>query len=173
MNKETNNTRFLKENLKNSLSKKHASYLGTTIPEDYFSTSKKQILEKITEVSENQLTKKQSIFWLQKPIRYAVVASIAVFISITIWLQNTNKTKQTEKLSYESIVISDAILLNSLFIEDAQLENFTDATLFYEILVKAELSEQNLDNLIFNTILLEDTLLDNDLDEKIIETFIL
>ena len=42
-----NNQNFLKEGLKDDISKHHKKYLGTEIPEGYFAKSKISILDKI------------------------------------------------------------------------------------------------------------------------------
>lgn len=45
--KRNSKNKFLKEELRNDISKQHKTYLGTDIPSDYFSKSKASILDKI------------------------------------------------------------------------------------------------------------------------------
>ena len=58
-------------------------------------------------------------------------------------------------------------------VEDSDLYEFTDATLFNEVVVKAEIKEQKMDDLILNSLILEDSLLDNYMDKELVETIIL
>jgi len=58
-------------------------------------------------------------------------------------------------------------------VDESEIEAFTDATLFNEILVKAELSEQKLDNLVLDNLILGDSLLDYYIDYGLIETLVL
>ena len=173
---ENNNKKsFLKEGFKNDISKHHKEYLGTDIPEGYFAKSKMSILDKIKEesVSEIKTTpKKQIVFYMQPKFRYAVAASLVFILSLTIWLQSSN-TKLDEDSSIELLSFSDDILINSLLVDDSELDLFADNTLINEIVIKAELSEQKMDDLFLNSLMVEDSLLDNYTDDEFIETIIL
>ena len=57
--------------------------------------------------------------------------------------------------------------------DESEIDAFTDATLFNEILVKAEISEQKLDNLVLDSLILEDSLLNDYIDYGLIETLVL
>ena len=173
--KNTNqNHNFLKEGFKD-VSKHHKEYLGTDIPENYFAKSKLSILDKVKEntVSESKpKQKKQKIFWLQPQFKYIAAASLVFILSLTIWLQNINNTK-LDDTNLEFLASSDDVLLESLLIEDAKLDAFTDNTLFNEVIVKAEISEQKMDDLILNSLIIEDSLLDNYMNNELMETIIL
>ncbi|MDD7914663.1 hypothetical protein [Polaribacter ponticola] len=166
---------FLKEGLKGDISKHHKKYLGTDIPEGYFVKSKMSILDKIKEeqVTEEVISKKGNIIWMQPQFKYIAAASLVFILSLTVWLQSSSNYNSLETNTIESFVFSDDVLINSLLIEESEIDAFEDATLFNEVLVKAELSEQKLDNLILNSLFVEDTLLDDYINEGMIETIIL
>jgi hypothetical protein len=172
---ENNNKKsFLKEGFKGDISKQHKKYLGTDIPENYFSKSKMSILDKIKEEAKTvKQPKKQLVFYLQPQFKYIAAASLVFILSLTIWLQNSNNSNDLNETDLEMFAFSDDVLINSLLIEDSEIDAFADATLFTEVVVKAELNEQNLDNLILNSLILEDSLLDDYMDDKFIETIIL
>lgn len=167
-----NNTKknFLKENLKGGLSKYHKEYLGITISEGYFAKSKILILDKIKE--DSKAPKKQVVFWLQPPFRYMAAASLVFVFGLTVWLQNANKNSiEDDNIAFLSS--SDVVLINSLFVEDAALELFADATLINEIIIKVALSEQKMNTLFLNSLLVEDSLIDNYTSNKLLEIIIL
>jgi hypothetical protein len=169
-----NNKNFLKEGLKGDISKHHKQYLGTEIPEGYFAKSKISILEKIKEetISETASEKKNIVFWMKPRFKFAVAASLAFMLSLTIWLKKSNKTKIINESNFELLAFSDDVLLESLLIEDSDFEAFTEATLFNEILLQAELSEQKLDNLVLDNLIIGDSLLDDYINKGLIENII-
>ena len=164
---------FLKEGLKGDISKYHKKYLGTDIPEGYFAKSKLSILDKIKEeVKIEEQPEKQLVFWMKPQFRYMAAASLVFILSLTIWLQSAN-SKDVEETNIEFLSFSDDILINSLLVEDSEMESFADNTLINEIVIKAELSEQKMDDLFINSLFVEDSLLDNYTDDRFIETIIL
>jgi len=171
-----NKQNFLEEGFKGDIFKHHNKYLGTEIPEGYFVKSKKSILKKITEdiiIDVPKNPKKHLIFWMQPPFKYIAAASLIFIVSLTVWLQSSNKTNILEETNFELFAFYAAILIESLLVDESEIEAFTDATLFNEILVKAELSEQKLDNLVLDNLFLEDSLLNNYIDYGLIETLVL
>ena len=170
-----NNQNFLKEGLKGDISKHHKKYLGTEIPEGYFAKSKISILDKIKEETsiETASKKKQIIFWMRPHFKYIAAASLAFILSLTVWLQNYNKTTTIIEPNFELLAFSDKVLLESLLIEDSDIDAFTDVTLFNEVLVKAELSEQKLDNLVLDNLIVGDSLLDIYIDKLLVDAVIL
>ena len=171
---DSNQTKFLKEDF-SDINQHHKDYLGTDIPEGYFAKSKISILDKIKseEIIKDVKIKKQVVFYMQPQFKYIVAASLVFIISLTVWLQNTNDKNNFDTISIESLAFSDDVLINSLLIDDSEIDAFTEATLFNEVLVKAEISEQKMDNLILNSLILEDSLLEDYMDDKFIETIIL
>lgn len=170
-----NNQSFLKEGLKGDISKHHKKYLGTDIPEGYFVKSKMSILDKIKEehVTEEVISKKGKLFWMQPQFKYIAAASLVFILSLTVWLQNSSNQNDLDIINIETLAFSEDVLINSLLIEESEVDAFEDATLFNEVLVKAELSEQKLDNLILDSLFVEDTLLDDYINEGMFETIIL
>ena len=173
---ENNNEKnFLKEGLKGDFSKQHKTYLGTDIPEGYFAKSKLSILEKINEevkIETPKETKKQLVFWLQPKFRYIAAASLVFILSVTVWLQNADNNEIND-INIEFLSFSDDTLINSLLVEDSEMDLFADNTLINEIVIKAELYEQKMDDLFINSLFIEDSLIDNYTDDKFLETIIL
>ncbi|WP_159950674.1 hypothetical protein [Polaribacter septentrionalilitoris] len=163
-----NKNNFLKEGMQNDVSKHHKDYLGTTIPEGYFVKSKLSILEKIKEEEGTEVPKKKKIFWMHANFKYAVAASLVFILSLTIWLQSSNTSNETQ-VQVELLSFNDDVLINSLFVEDDELEAYAKTTLINEVVIKAELSEQKMDDLILDSMILDDSLSDG----KFIETLIL
>ncbi|MGK0447736.1 MAG: hypothetical protein ACJA2M_001514 [Polaribacter sp.] len=171
-----NKQNFLEEGFKGDIFKHHKKYLGTEIPEGYFAKSKSSILNKIKEdiiLDVPKKTKKQLVFWMRPQFKYMAAASLVFILCLTVWLQSSNKTNVLEETNFELFAFSDTILIESLLVDESEIEAFTDATLFNEILVKAELSEQKLDNLVLDNLILEDSLLNNYIDYGLIETLVL
>lgn len=174
---ENNNEKsFLKEGFKGDVSNHHKKYLGTDIPEGYFTKSKLSILEKIKE--EQKLNKpveikKQLVFWLKPQFKYIAAASLVFILSLTVWLQNTDRKNEIKETNIEFFAFEDDILINSLFVEDAEIDLFTETTLINEIVIKAELSEQKMDDLFINSLFIEDSLIDNYTNDGFLETIIL
>lgn len=162
-----NKNNFLKEGMQNNVSKHHKEYLGTTIPEGYFAKSKLSILEKIKE-EETKVSKKKKIFWMHANFKYAVAASLVFILSLTIWLQSSN-TNNVEQINVELLNFNEDVLVNSLFLEDDEIDTYADVTLINEVVIKAELSEQKIDDLVLDSMILEDSLS----GDKFIETLIL
>lgn len=167
---ESNQTNFLQEDF-SDINEHHKKYLGTNVPEGYFEKSKLSILDKIKEKQIAEVIeapKKGKVFWLQPQFRYIAAASVVFILSLTIWLQNTNDTL-VEEDTIELLSFNDDVLINSLFVEDEELEAYTNTTLMNEVVIKAELSEQIMDDFILDSMILEDSLS----DDKFIETLIL
>lgn len=173
-NKKNKDKDFLTSKLKGSLAEHHKAYLGTSVPENYFKNSKVSILEKIKEESEENLpTKKQVVFYMQPSFKYIAAASLVLMISLTIWLQQTSNTKDVDILTTEMLAFTDDVLVESLLVDDANVDAFTANTLFEEVMVKAEIKEQEIDNLILNSLIVEDSLLDDYIKDELVETIIL
>lgn len=173
--KNNGNTNFLKEEVYISVSKHHQEYLGTEIPEGYFTKSKASILDTIKEEQKAIVLptpKKQKVFWLKPSVKYAVAASVALVIGMSVWFKNEN-TFNVQQTDTGFLAIEDDVLINSLLVEDTELDLFADATLVNEIVIKAELSEQKMDDLLINSLFIEDSLIDVYTDEEFIETIIL
>lgn len=169
---ETTTGKFLIEE-KSDITKHHKYYLGTEIPEDYFKKSKSSILNTIKEDAlVEQKPKKQLVFYLRLQFKF-IAAAILFLLTLSIWLQNSESKNNFDDITIEDLALEDDVLIKSLLVEDSDLDEFTDATLFNEVVVKAEIKEQKMDDLILNSLILEDSLLDNYIDEELVETIIL
>lgn len=168
---------FLKENF-SDVTEHHQEYLGATIPDGYFTKSKLSILDKIKEDAEEEVAevhqpKKQKVFYLRPQFKYIAAASLVFILSLTVWLQNSTNKDDNTTYSLESLAFDDDVLIESLLVADEDVDAFADATLFNEVVVKAEQKERKLDNLILDSLILEDSLLDDYMDDNLIETIIL
>jgi hypothetical protein len=174
INEDDSENKFLKENTSN-VSQYHKDYLGAAIPEKYFAKSKLSILDKIKEEVkiEQETPKKQIVFYMRPQFKYVVAAALVFILSLTVWLQNLNIKDNANSIKLESLAFEDDVLIESLLVDDEDIDAFADATLFNEVMVKAELKEQKIDNLILDSLILEDSLLDDYMDEKFFETIIL
>lgn len=172
LNNVKSENKFLKEVISDT-TQHHKEYLGTEIPEGYFSTSKSSILDKIKQEAKfDEQPKKQMVFYLRPQFKYIAAASLVFILSLTIWLQSS-KNQNDVNINIEAFAFEEDVLIESLLIDDADVDAFADATLFNEVVVKAELSEQKLDNVILNSLILEDSLIDDYIDDKLLETIIL
>lgn len=170
---ETTTGKFLKEE-KSDITKHHKNYLGKEIPEDYFKKSKSSILNAIKEDALiEQKPKKQLVFYLRPQFKFIAAAAILFLLTLSIWLQNSESKNNFDDITIEDLALEDNVLIKSLLVEDSDLDEFTDATLFNEVVVKAEIKEQKMDDLILNSLILEDSLLDNYMDKELVETIIL
>lgn len=142
----------------------HKQMLGADIPQDYFKRSKLSILEAVKE----EEVSKPKVIKLQPRFRYAIAASIAVLVSLTIWIQSSSGISSSELNE-----LADDALINSLLIEDADMGSFTDDVLVSEVMVKAEISEQNIENVFMNSLFVEDSLIDDYMGNSLLENVIL
>lgn len=153
-----------RNHIEGSSSKQHKEMLGTDIPEGYFKSSKKRILDLVQE----ETPKKQKLIILQPRFKYAIAASIAILLALTIWIQNIDGVNTSELNE-----LADDALINSLLIEDTDMDAFADDILVSEVMVKAEISEQNLENVFMNSLFVEDSLIDNYMGKSLLENIIL
>ncbi len=170
-------THFLKDDIpKNELTKEHKDYLGMDIPDNYFAASKEDILKNILTEKEPRRT----LFGLRPIMAYPIAASILVLVALSLWLPYSgedNGSKVTEmdietgENSYNNFS-QDDFLINSLFVEDDELNQFLADFVFKEILVEAEVSEQELENVFINSLFIEDSLIINYLDSNLVENVV-
>lgn len=169
-NKKYNKESFLSENISGNITSHHKEFLGTDIPKDYFVKSKYIILNKIKE-EKKLIENKQRVIKLYPNLKYFVAASLILLLGVSIWLQN--KSSLNNNLDVEHLSFNDNVLIDALLVEENQLNEFTQATLVNEVIVKAELSEQKLEKLILDTMVIEDSLLDDYLEDQLVENIVL
>lgn len=169
-----NRPSFLEKQTKASITEHHKAYLGTDIPKDYFTRSKTAILEQVAAIEASQ-PKKKTIFWLQPKVQYAAAASIAILLSFTIWIQSNNaiNTSVSPNTNFEIFAETENSLINSLFVEDTEINAYADAVLVHEVLAKANASEEKLENIFINSLFVNDSLIDNYTDDEFLENIIL
>lgn len=156
---------FLDRNFtQGNIAEHHKNLLGADIPEGYFKSSKQHILDLVKE----EAPKKQKLILLQPRFRYAIAASVVVLLSLTIWLQYLGGLDTTEFNE-----LSDDALINSLFVDDTEIDAFTNDVLVSEVMVKAEISEQNIENVFMNSLFVEDSLIDDYMGKSLLENVIL
>lgn len=127
----------------------HSSALGFQVPKDYFSKSKTDILEKIT----NEKGGKPNVF-SKKRIVWSVAATIAVFVALTVFKPNTLPSVDEipaivsdtiDHLKQDGLaqgeLEEDDILITSLFISDNEIDEFVDNYVLEELVY-----EEVLDN---------------------------
>lgn len=171
MEKSTTNSKDKIENI-TSL---HRDKLGLEIPNGFFSKSKSEILNTISQDKE----KSQTLFNLQRRYFYPIAASIIFLIGITLWL--TNNTVDTnleltvsEQSDYlDETLSTDNFIIPSLFVDNSNMDQFLDEFIIQNVFVETAISEQNLENIFINSLFVEDLLLDDYIDESFIENIIL
>lgn len=126
----------------------HSEELGFQVPKDYFSTSKIEILEKISNQKEQRLG-----FFSRKRIIWSVAASIAIFIALTVFKPNaipsmdkipaivsdTIDQLKTNGLAQVEPEEND-ILITSLFVADNEIDEFVDNYVLEELVYEEVLA---------------------------------
>jgi hypothetical protein len=100
----------------------HNRELGLDIPQDYFSTSKMEVLEKV------KIQKKQKlILFVSRKSFLAATASMAALFVLTLYLMK--KDVQELQVKESSIVfdVENDQLLTSLFVEESTSDDFIDS----------------------------------------------
>jgi hypothetical protein len=167
---------FLEQQYSKDITERHSNYLGIEIPEGYFAASKLSILRKIKSEKPDEskiIHERKMIFWLRPQVKFAAAASLVLFLGVTIWFQNANFSQKGKTVYFELLTFSEDVLVNSLLIDENEVESFSSITLMNEIVFKAELSEQKIDNLFLDSLFIEDSLIDNYTNKNFIESIIL
>ena len=160
---------------KANITKRHKDELGMDIPDNFFSKSKEDILNKVI----TNETPKQKVFWLKPLIAYPIAASIVLAISLTFWTQKNNETIThdvttiEESPKFSSDLLEGDFLVTSLIIPEGQIEDYLNHYIANNIILEAELSEQELENIFINSLFVEDSLLNNYITESFIENLII
>lgn len=151
--------KFLKDKI-GTTSEHHKAYLGMEVPEGYFASSKQSILDMVSKEK-----KETPVFYLRRS--FQVAASITLLIALTIWFQFGGESTG----NFE--VASDDILIESLFVDDTDMNAFVEDVLVSEVMLEAEKSEQELENIFMNSLFVEDSLIDSYTKETLIDNIIL
>ena len=119
----------------------HSEELGLQVPEDYFSKSKMEILEKVS----NQKGESFNIF-SQKRIVWSAAATIVIIVALTVFKPNalpsidnvpvivsdTIDHLQNNNLAQGKLK-EDDILISSLFVPDSEIDEFVDDYVLEEL----------------------------------------
>lgn len=153
MKKSANNNRnneqpFLKGKLViEEIEKDHKELLGLTIPEGYFQTSKTEVLEKVTPKKGSIINFKRTKVRVLLPI----AAAVALLIALTVFELNPldsfknvpsivsdtiNEIKDKHLANSNSVDLFNDVSLASLFVEDEELDDFVDAYVIDQIILK-------------------------------------
>lgn len=147
---------FLKEKI-GSTSEHHKQYLGMDVPEGYFKSSKKSILDLVKEEK-----KETPVFYLRRS--FQVAASITLLVALTVWFQFSN----SDTLE----IASNDILIESLFVEDESMNDFLEEVLVSEVVEEAG-KEKEMENVLMNSLFVEDSLLDSYTQDALLDNIIL
>jgi len=129
----------------------HSEELGLKTPENYFSTSKSDILEKVS----NQKRIRFNIFSKERII-WSVAATIAIILALTVFKPNalpemdeipaivsdTIDQLKTNGLAQDEFEENE-ILITSLFISDNEIDEFVDDYVLEELVYEEVLADNN------------------------------
>lgn len=142
-NKKHNKAPFLKgEFVIEDIDKNHEELLGYQIPDDYFSTSKKEILKKVR-------AKKGTVINLRFLV--PIAAAITLLITLTVFkpssfsmfknvpsivLDTIQEFKNSTLTNKNEINLTNDVSIASLFVEDAELDEFVDDYVIDQIILE-------------------------------------
>ena len=126
----------------------HSEELGFKIPEDYFSKSKSDILEKVSKQKGGRFT-----IFSRERIIWSVAATIAIIFALTFFKPNalpsideipaivsdTIEHLQNNNLAQGEPMEND-ILITSLFVPDNEIDEFVDNYVLEELVYEEVLS---------------------------------
>lgn len=160
---------------KDNLTNLHKDKLGMEIPDDFFANSRKDILSSVLETED----RKKKIVRMRPMVAYPIAAALIVALAITLWINSNDSQINTKIVDTEDVNLlklegfEDDILVSSLFVEDAEMDEFLNNYIVDEILVEVDKQEQEIDDLIINSLFVEDSLIDGYIDENLLENVFL
>jgi len=143
---------------KDNLDKIHKSSLGLGLPENYFSNSESEILDKIA--SEN---KAKVISFYQNKRVWFIAAGISLLVALTVFKPNvfpnieknpsivsdTVNKFQNLNLVYDLFFTDDQdIAVASLFMDDIEINNYLADKIVEEIIIDEEIDYFMLENIL-------------------------
>lgn len=151
----------------------HKDLLGMEVPEGYFKKSKEDILKAISAPK----TGTSKVIKLTPLLNYAIAASLILLVGLSIYFKLHNETISPQlKIITPTEVVNlenDHSLINSLFIDNEDIDSFLDDYVVNEVVIKVQESEMELDNMLINSLMVDDSLLDNYIDESFVENIVL
>ncbi|MGB5244730.1 MAG: hypothetical protein WBN28_10960 [Lutimonas sp.] len=123
------------ESFEEKLDKIHAKDLGLDVPEDYFSTSKNDILEKLKSEKETKGMPKiyHKFIWL-------AAAGIALVMALSVFKpyapSGFDPVEQTEIVSTDADqLMEEDMLVASLFVDESQIDSYVDQYIVEESII--------------------------------------
>lgn len=144
---------------KTNPSENHKDFLGMDVPEGYFASSKKSIMDLVQQEDEPKVV---PVFYLRRS--FQIAASIAILVLMTVWFQLNDQV--------EMEIASNDILIESLFVDDDGMNDFLEDVLVSEVVEEAD-KEKEMEEIIINSLFVEDSLLDNYTNESLLDNIIL
>ena len=129
----------------------HSEELGFQVPKDYFSTSKSDILEKVSIQKEEKIN-----FFSRKRIIWSAAATIAISVALTVFKPNSLPSMdkipaivsdtidylKQDGLAQDELKEND-ILITSLFISDNEIDEFVDDYVLKELVYEEVMASNN------------------------------
>jgi hypothetical protein len=140
-----------------NLDELHKKNLGLSVPKNYFSTSKNELLEKIASKKKTKV-----IPFYQKKLVWFTAACIALLVALTVFnptiTSNFNKTttivsdtlNNIENIDLiQDLFITDSqdIMVASLFMDDTEISNYIVNNIIEELIIDEEIDYFILENL--------------------------
>ena len=148
---------FLKEKTGSS-SQHHKAYLGMDVPEGYFTSSKQSILDLVKEEK-----KETPVFYLRRSFQVAASITLLVVLAISFQFSNSATTKD---------IAYDDLLIESLFVEDDNMNDFVEG-----ILVSDEVEEagkgKEMEDFLINSLFVDDSSLEDYTNDSLLDNVIL
>ena len=139
LNKNTSKTNENVFSFDNKIKDTHKKELGLNVPNDYFSTSKKEILNSLP--LEKKGTNKKMYFILPIAAAIVVLFTLTVFkpnllptFKNEIVLDTLDKIKNNNLVDTGVLFLNDDVTLASLFVEDDKLDEFVDQYIIDDII---------------------------------------
>ncbi len=129
----------------------HSEELGLKTPENYFSKSKMEILEKVSIQKEEKIN-----FFSRKRIIWSAAATIAIIVALTVFKHNSLPSMdkipaivsdtidylKQDGLAQDELKEND-ILITSLFISDNEIDEFVDDYVLEELVYEEVMVSNN------------------------------
>ncbi len=142
-----NNSKEQAENLNlfnKKMHEKHRDDLGLDLPQNYFSKSKKELLESVSSSKRSKL-----IIFSKRNIGWSLAAAVALLITLNVFktsgisgidefdavVSDTLNQYKNSHLALEEVEQNqDDILVSSLFIDDTEIDEYLDSYVLDEMM---------------------------------------
>ncbi len=141
------------DSFQKKLDKIHAKDLGLDVPQDYFSTSKNDILETI-----HAEKKSKGIQKIYNKFIWLAAAGIALIMALSIFKpyapSGSDLQEETEivSISAEQLIEED-MLIASLFVDESQLDSYVDQYIVEESIIDEYIEVYFFDDILNDTLL--------------------